>query len=104
MKSINVQELKEMQDSKEDFALIDVREVHENEAASMNGILIPVGEVMERFSEIPKDKKVIIHCRSGVRSANVIQWLEQAQGYENLYNLEGGIIAWAKHFDPTLNV
>lgn len=104
MKSINVNELKQLQDTNEEFVLIDVREVHENENASMNGVLIPMGEVTERFSEIPKDKKVIVHCRSGVRSANVIQWLEESQGYENLYNLEGGIMAWAATFDPTLRV
>lgn len=104
MKSISVHELKELQDSKADFALIDVREQHEFDNAQMGGKLIPMGEIMERFSEIPTDKQVIIHCRSGVRSANVISWLEQAQGYENLYNLEGGIMAWAAHFDPSLRV
>ena len=104
MKSINVQELKEMQDSKEDFVLIDVREIYENEAATMNGILITMGEIMERYAEIPKDKKVVVHCKAGSRSANVIQWLEQAHGYEHLYNLEGGIMAWAMHFDPTMRV
>ena len=45
------------------------------------------------MNEIPKDKKVIVHCRSGVRSANAIHFLEQ-NGYENLHNLEGGILAW----------
>lgn len=104
MKSINVNEYKQLQDTNEEFVLIDVREVHEFENANMNGLLIPVGEVPERFSEIPKDKKVIVHCRSGVRSANVIQWLEQSEGYENLYNLEGGIMAWAAAYDPTLRV
>ncbi len=104
MKSINVSELKEMQEKNEDFVLIDVREVQEYENANLKGILIPMGEVTERFSEIPKDKKVIVQCRSGARSANVIQWLEHAHGYENLYNLEGGIMAWAAHYDPTLRV
>jgi len=104
MKSINVNELKQLQDTNEDFLLIDVREIHENKMASMNGILIPMGEIMERFQEIPKDKKVVIHCRSGVRSANVISWLEQAHDYQNLYNLEGGIMAWAANYDPGLRV
>lgn len=104
MKSINVNELKELKDSNADYVLIDVREIHENENAEMGGILIPMGEISERFSEIPKGKKVIIHCRSGVRSANVISWLEQNHGYENLYNLEGGIMAWAATYDPSLRV
>lgn len=93
MKEISVQELREWMNNGEDFQLVDVREHHEFEEANMNGHLIPLGEIPTRFSEIEKDKKVVIHCRSGMRSANAIQYL-QAQGYDNLYNLEGGIIAW----------
>ena len=50
--------------------------------------------VMERLEEIPKDKKVVVHCRSGKRSATVIGALENEHGYNNLYNLKGGILAW----------
>lgn len=102
IKSINVTELKAMQDANEDFQLVDVREPHENEICTLNGELIPMGEVQERFSEIKKDKKVVVHCRSGARSANVIQYLEQQHGYNNLYNLEGGILAWGAQIDPNM--
>ncbi len=102
MKSLNVNELKEMIDNKEDYQLIDVRELHEFENANIQGILIPMGEVPARYEEISKDKKVIIHCRSGARSANAISFLEQNFGYTNLYNLEGGIIAWANEIDDSL--
>lgn len=104
MKSINVQELKQLMDSGEDHLLFDVREQYEFDAAQMGGILIPMNEIPARYAEIPTDKKVIIHCRSGARSANVIQWMEQNHGYDNLYNLEGGIKAWAAEIDPTLTV
>jgi adenylyltransferase/sulfurtransferase len=94
MKSINVFELKEMMEKQEDFQLIDVREQFEYDEANMNGHLIPLSEIPNRFSEIDKTKKVVIHCKMGGRSANAIGFLEQNHGFENLYNLEGGIIAW----------
>jgi rhodanese-related sulfurtransferase len=104
MKSITVTELKEMFDNKEDFQLIDVREEAEYENANINGTLIPLGEIPSRYNEISKDKKVIIQCRSGVRSANALNYLEQNLGYTNLYNLEGGIIAWAREIDHSIEV
>jgi sulfur-carrier protein adenylyltransferase/sulfurtransferase len=93
MKSITVQELKKMMDDKADFQLIDVREQYEYDEANMGAQLIPMGEITSRMDEISKDKKVVVHCRSGARSANVINYLE-SQGFDNLYNLEGGIMAW----------
>jgi len=104
MNTISVSELKEMFDKNEDFQLIDVREEHEYENANINGILIPLGEIPSRFEEIAKDKKVIVQCRSGARSANAIVFLEQNHGYTNLANLEGGIMAWAREIDDSLDV
>ena len=94
MKSINCAELKEMMDNQDDFQLIDVREISEYNEVNLGGELIPLGEVPHRFSEISKDKKVVVHCKMGGRSANAITFLEQNHGYDNLYNLEGGIFAW----------
>lgn len=94
MKEITPGELKKLMDTKADFVLIDVREEHEFEEANLNGKLIPMGEVMDRLREIPKDKQVVVHCRSGKRSATVIGALESQHGYTNLYNLKGGILAW----------
>ena len=96
MNSINVAELKAMQEKNEDFQLIDVREQYEYDEINMGAYHIPMGEIMERMDEIVKDKKVVVHCRSGARSANVIGFLE-TQGFDNLYNLEGGILAWAEN-------
>jgi rhodanese-related sulfurtransferase len=104
MNSITVSQLKNMMDNNEDFQLIDVREQHEYDNANINGILIPMGEIASRYDEISKDKKVIVQCRSGARSANVIGFLEQNFDYTNLYNLEGGIIAWANEIDDSLIV
>jgi rhodanese-related sulfurtransferase len=104
MKSISVQELKELKDSNADFQLIDVREPGEFDAANLCGELIPLQTVPANVEKISKDKKVIVHCRSGKRSANAIAYLEQNHGYTNLYNLEGGIIAWRDEIDDSLNV
>ncbi|MFL5754343.1 MAG: rhodanese-like domain-containing protein [Bacteroidia bacterium] len=102
MKEITVQELKAMKDAAEDFQLIDVREEHEFEMCNIGGELIPMGEIMDQADNISRDKKVIVHCRSGKRSASVIMALEQQHGFDNLYNLKGGILAWADEIDPSL--
>ena len=102
MKEISVQELKSRLDSKEDLQIIDVREPYEAEICSMGGELIPMGEVLENVNKIRKDIPVVVHCRSGKRSAAVIQALESQHGFSNLINLEGGILAWADQIDTSL--
>ncbi len=101
MKEITVQDLKEMMDAKSDFQLIDVREEMEFEHCNIGGQLIPMGTIMDHLDEIATDKKVILHCKSGRRSATVIQILE-SKGFTNLYNLQGGILAWSDQIDPTV--
>ena len=103
MKDISVQELKEMRDKGEDFQLIDVREEFEYEVSNLGGTLIPLGGILIEADKISKDKPVIVQCRSGKRSAAAIMQLEQL-GYTNLYNLQGGILAWANEIDPTISV
>ncbi|MCW3070200.1 MAG: molybdenum cofactor biosynthesis protein MoeB [Bacteroidetes bacterium] len=101
MKEVTVSELKKMKDEKADFQLIDVRETHELEISEIGGEHIPMGDVMDNLGKISKDKQVVIHCRSGARSGAICQALE-TQGYNNVYNLKGGIIAWANEIDPSL--
>lgn len=103
VKEITVKELKELMDNKADFQLIDVREVSEYNAANLDGELIPLNTVPNNINKIPKDKQVVVHCRSGKRSENAIRFLEQ-HGFTNLYNLKGGILAWRDEIDPDLNV
>jgi sulfur-carrier protein adenylyltransferase/sulfurtransferase len=102
MKAISVSELKEMIDEKKDFQLIDVREKNEFEICEIGGKLIPMGTIPQHVEEISKDKMVVVHCRSGKRSANVIEYLEKNHGFTNLYNLEGGILAWIDEVDDSL--
>lgn len=101
---ISVQDLKGMQNRGEPFTLIDVRESDEFDIAEMGGTLIPLSEFQDRWQEVPKDGKVIIHCRAGMRSANAIRYLQEVHGYDNLFNLKGGILAWANEIDPTVKV
>lgn len=103
MNEISVQELKEKLDKGEDFQLIDVREDFEYETSNLGGELIPLGGILIETDKIAKDKDVVIMCRSGKRSAMAVQQLE-AQGFTNLYNLHGGILAWAEDIDPSLDV
>jgi molybdopterin/thiamine biosynthesis adenylyltransferase/rhodanese-related sulfurtransferase len=102
MKEVTVQELKALKDSGTDFQLIDVREPHEFDICNLDGELIPQGEIPSSVERISKDKQVVIHCRSGARSGNMVQWLEKNHGFTNLYNLKGGVLAWAKEVDTTM--
>ncbi len=102
IKEITVQELKAKKEAAEEFQLIDVREPHEAEVSAIGGELIPMGEVLQQADRIRKDVPVIVHCRSGKRSAAVIDALETQFGYSNLHNLKGGILAWIDEIDPSL--
>ncbi len=102
MKEITVQELKTLRDEGKAHQLIDVREAHEVAVCSINGEHIPMATVMENSDKIKRDIPVVVHCRGGKRSAAVIDALERTHQYDNLMNLKGGILAWAKEIDPTL--
>ena len=104
MKEKTVSELKHMREDGVDFQLIDVREEHEFDMCNLEGELIPLGSLLTDIDKIRKDVPVIVHCRSGSRSAAAINELEKRFGYENLYNLKGGIMAYSKEIDPTIIV
>lgn len=94
IKEISVEELKKWKVTQIDFQLIDVREAYEYKIENMEGLLIPLSKIREQSYLISRDKKVVLHCKSGQRSARAIQLLEDEFGFGNLYNLEGGIMAW----------
>ncbi len=102
VKTITVLELKKMMDEKKDFQLIDVREPNEYEFCNIGGELIPMGTIANNIEKIDKAKQVVVHCRSGTRSGRIIAALQQQYGLTNLYNLEGGIIAWSEEIDPNI--
>ena len=90
MKSISLQEVQQKIKSGESIVLLDVREQWERDADNIGGLHIPMGELMERMDEIPKDVPVVIYCKKGIRSMIAIQRLE-ARGYQNVLNLSSGI-------------
>ncbi len=102
VKEISVKELKEWQGSAKDFQLIDVREGYEYDIANIGGKLIPLGDIESQVNDITTEKEVVIHCRSGKRSADAIRILEKKYGFTNLFNLKGGILAYADEVDHSL--
>jgi len=102
IREITVQQLAKMQQEGEDYQLIDVREPYETEISTLDGLLIPPAQIESRKDEIQEEGTVVLHCRSGKRSANAIAYLQQKFGYQNLYNLKGGILAWADEIDQSM--
>ncbi len=102
VKEISVSRLNDLINSMEDIQLLDVREPNENPFVDeLNDSKIPLNSIEQRVKEIPRDKKVIVFCRSGIRSRRAIELLQIKFGYENLYNLQGGVMAWLK--ESTIN-
>lgn len=93
MHEISPQELKQQLADNKDILLIDIREEWEREAYNIGGLHIPMGDIPARLNEIPKDREVVLYCEKGIRSVIAIQRL-QTIGYDNLYNLSGGMKAW----------
>ncbi len=104
VKEIDVQQFRQMRENKEDYQLIDVREPYEYDIAHLGGELMPGKDIDQYVEKIHRDKKVVVHCRSGVRSSRVIEKLEKQYGFSNLYNLKGGLLAWAEEVDPAMPV
>lgn len=102
VRTIPVEALQQLKAEGAEFILIDVREPYEYDIAHLDGRLIPLGQIESQLDKIPRDQQVIVHCRTGKRSAQAIRLLEKKHGYNNLYNLEGGILAWAEEIDQQL--
>ncbi len=96
---ITVKELKRRLDAGEDVQLIDVREPYEYQIAQIGGKLIPQNDVPQRLAEIDPNREVVVHCRSGARSQRIAELLKQ-NGYPQVVNLAGGILAWSDEIDP----
>ena len=104
--TISVTELKSKIDKKENFLLIDVREPSEYEIVKIPGsVLIPKQGFLDgsALSGLPQDKPIILHCKSGVRSAECLAILKSA-GFADASHVSGGVVAWAKQIDTSLPV
>ncbi len=97
-------ELKERLESGDEPLLVDVREAFERRIADLpdhDQLRIPTGEFPGRLAEIDQDRDVVLYCRSGSRS----EWAARIllhHGHERVFNLQGGVLGWREHVDPTL--
>lgn len=104
--TISARDLKAKMDAGDDFLLVDVREPNEYEIVNIPGaILIPKGDILsgEALSRLPQDKPVVLHCKSGARSAEALAVLHKA-GFGDAVHVGGGVLAWIKQVDPSLPV
>jgi sulfur-carrier protein adenylyltransferase/sulfurtransferase len=102
--TITAAELKEMLDRGEDFLLVDVREPAEYEIVNIPGaVLIPKGEILggAALEKLPHDKPIVLHCKSGARSAEALAALKGA-GFSDAKHVQGGVLAWVSQVDPSL--
>ncbi|AUY49933.1 MULTISPECIES: adenylyltransferase/sulfurtransferase MoeZ [Streptomycetaceae] len=100
--TITSKQLKQWQDDKEDIFLIDVREPGEYEIVNIPGaVLIPKNEFLmgDALGSLPQDKKIVLHCKSGVRSAEVLAVVKSA-GFANAVHLGGGVLGWVNQIEP----
>ena len=103
MQEITAKELKAKLDNGEDVQIIDVREADEYAVARIpNSVHIPLGQVLNRVSEIDPSRETVVHCKMGGRSAKAIEALTRAGFQGNLANLKGGITAWSNDVDPSV--
>jgi len=98
---ISVADLKKLKDDGAEFELIDVREPHEYDICEIGGKLIPLGTLNQHLDEFDKDGRIVVHCRSGGRSSKAVNAMRQA-GFNNVWNLNGGILRWADEIDTSV--
>ncbi len=102
--TITARELKDWQDAGKDMFLVDVREPAEYEIVRIpDAVLIPKGDILsgEALARFPQDKQIVLHCKSGVRSAEALAALKAA-GFKDAVHVQGGVLAWIKTVDPSL--
>lgn len=98
---ITVNELKQRLDAGDKITLVDVREAHEHRICNLGGTLIPLGELPARMDELDASQEIVVYCRTGNRSSRAAEFLEDS-GFQKVWNLKGGISAWAAEIDPTM--
>ena len=99
---ITVTELKTKLDSGDNIFVLDVREPHEFDIAHLEGTtLIPLGQLPNRVNELNSADDIVVHCKSGMRSAKAVRFLQQA-GFQKVKNLKGGILAWSDQINSSI--
>ncbi len=99
--AVDVQQAAELQGDDGGALIIDVRERNEyTQVRARGAMLLPLGSLNNRVRDLPRDRELLLMCRTGARSQNATQFL-QAQGFENVNNVSGGVVAWLKAGLPT---
>jgi len=98
---VQVEEFKRRLDAKEDIFVLDVREPHEYQICNIQGYLIPLGDLPKRVHELDSSREIVVHCKSGMRSAKAVDFLRKS-GFKRVTNLAGGILAWADRVDTSV--
>ncbi len=98
---ISVQELDALRKANADIFILDVRNPDEYAVCNLGGHLIPLKELPTRLSELNPEQEIIIHCHAGGRSRRATEYLIQ-EGFKKVFNLRGGITAWANEIDPKM--
>ena len=99
---VTVTQLKQELEAGRDLVVLDVRNPYEIDICRLEGsVVIPLPVLMNRVDELDPEKEMVVHCRSGVRSATAIRQL-QGRGFSKMRNLKGGILAWAEEIDPSM--
>jgi adenylyltransferase/sulfurtransferase len=99
---ITVHDLKKMREEGVAHLVVDVREAWELDVAALPDVKhIPLGDLKKRYAELPKDRPLVMFCRSGRRSMDAALFLHQ-QGYPKAVNLRGGVLAWSAEIDPSM--
>ncbi len=104
--ALTPRQVRERLDAGTPLVLLDVREPHEWEIVNLGHLgadIIPKGQVLDRLGELDTAREMVVYCRSGARSADVVRLLQQ-HGFKKLWNLDGGILRWAREIDPRLPV
>ena len=98
---ITPRELKARLGRGDDLFILDVREPHEYQICNLKGQLLPLGELPRRVHELDSSREIVVHCRSGKRSAEAVDFLRKA-GFRKVLNMKGGILAWSDEVDPSV--
>ncbi len=98
---MHVEDLKKKLDAHDGVFVLDVREPHEYNICNIGGHLIPLNDLPKRMGELDKNREIVVHCRTGGRSSKAVEFL-QANGFKNVKNLAGGILAWAEKIDKSM--
>jgi rhodanese-related sulfurtransferase len=99
---VSAEQLKQLRDAEADFVLLDVREQREADICEIGGLLLPLGQLSARTNELDPQAHTIVHCHTGGRSSHAVNAL-RAAGFANVWNLQGGIRAWIRRIDSSLN-